>query len=141
MDLVYTIIFYVFCFISVYVQIFFLVTFFEKRRHIVHNPDNLDLLSYPTVTVAVPCYNEEETIDKTVKSLLSLDYPKDKIKIFVIDDGSIDNTWDVIQKFKDNPSIVLLKKENGGKHTAINLALEKTNSEFFGCLDSDSLVH
>lgn len=141
MDLVYTIIFYVFCFISVYVQIFFLITFLEKRRHIVHNPDNLELLRYPTVTIAVPCYNEESTIDKTVKSLFSLDYPKDKIKIFLIDDGSTDNTWSVIQQFKDNPSIILLQKENGGKHTALNLALEKTTAEFFGCLDSDSFVH
>lgn len=141
MDSAYTIIFYVFSFISVYVQIFFLMTFLEKRRHIVHNPENLELSSYPTVTIVVPCYNEEETIDKTVKSLLSLDYPKDKIKIFLVDDGSKDNTWSVIQEFKDNPSIVLLQKENGGKHTALNLALENTTSEFFGCLDSDSLVH
>ena len=141
MNSVYTIIFYVFSFISVYVQIFFLMTFLEKRRHIVHNPDNLELSSYPTVTIAVPCYNEEKTIDKTIKSLLSLDYPKDKIKIFIIDDGSTDNTWNVIQKFNDNTSVVLLQKENGGKHTAINLALEKTDSEFFGCLDSDSMVH
>jgi len=141
MESVYTVIFYVFCFISVYVQIFFLLTFLEKRRHIVHNPENLELDSYPTVTVAVPCYNEQGTIDKTVKSLLSLDYPKDKIKIFLVDDGSTDNTWNVIQEFKDNPSIVLLQKENGGKHTALNLAIENTTSEFFGCLDSDSLVH
>lgn len=141
MDSAYTIIFYVFCFISVYVQIFFLMTFLEKRRHIVHNPENLELDFYPTITIAVPCYNEQETIDKTVKSLLSLDYPKDKIKIFLVDDGSTDNTWSVIQEFKNNPSIVLLQKENGGKHTALNLALENTTSEFFGCLDSDSLVH
>jgi len=141
MESVYTVIFYVFCFISVYVQLFFLVTFLEKRRHIVHNPENLELSSYPTVTIAVPCYNEGATIDKTVKSLLSLDYPKDKIKIFLIDDGSTDNTWSVVQEFKDNPSIVLLQKENGGKYTALNLAIENTTSEFFGCLDSDSLVH
>ena len=141
MNSAYTLIFYVFCFISVYVQIFFLITFFEKKRHIVHNPENLELDSYPTVTIAVPCYNEEATIDKTVKSLLALDYPKDKIKIFIVDDGSTDNTWSVIQEFKDNPNIVLLQKENGGKHTAVNLALENTTSLFFGCLDSDSLVH
>ena len=141
MESIYTIVFYVFSFISVYVQIFFLVTFLEKRRQIVRHPDNLDLLSYPTVTVAVPCYNEEGTIEKTVKSLLSLDYPKDKIKIFLIDDGSKDNTWNIIKKFDNGLNIFSFKKENGGKHTALNLALEKTDSEFFGCLDSDSLVH
>lgn len=141
MDSVYTAIFYVFSFISVYVQIFFLITFLEKRRHIVHNPENLELETYPTVTIAVPCYNEEATIDKTVKSLLSLDYPKDKIKIFLIDDGSTDNTWNIIKSFEDGVNIFAFTKENGGKHTALNFALENTTSEFFGCLDSDSLVH
>jgi cellulose synthase/poly-beta-1,6-N-acetylglucosamine synthase-like glycosyltransferase len=117
------------------------VTFFDKRRHIIWSPKNIELTRYPTITIAVPVYNEESTIVKTVESLLSLDYPKDKLKIFIVDDGSKDNTWNVIQEFKDNPNIVLLQKENGGKHTAINLALEKSDSEFFGCLDSDSFVH
>jgi cellulose synthase/poly-beta-1,6-N-acetylglucosamine synthase-like glycosyltransferase len=141
MESVYTGIFYVFSFISVYVQIFFLMTFLEKKRHIVHHPDILELKNYPTVTIAVPCYNEEGTIDKTVKSLLSLDYPKDKIKIFLIDDGSKDNTWNIIKSFANDINIFAYKKENGGKHTALNLALEKSTAEFFGCLDSDSLVH
>jgi len=140
-DLFYNIAFYVFSFISVYIQVFFLVTFLEKKRHIVHNPENLELNSYPTVSIAVPVYNEENTISKTIKSLLSLDYPIDKVKIYIVDDGSKDRTWEVIQEFKDNPSIILLKKQNGGKHTAVNLALEKSDSEFFGCLDSDSYVH
>lgn len=141
MESFYTIFFYIFSFASVYVQIFFLMTFIEKKKKIVKNPENLDLDYYPTVTIAVPIYNEEKTIVKTVKSLLSLDYPKDKIQIFVVDDGSRDNTWNVIQEFKDDPNVILWKKENGGKHTAVNFALERTQADFFGCLDSDSLVH
>ncbi|ETB63614.1 TPA: hypothetical protein DIC38_03570 [Candidatus Nomurabacteria bacterium] len=141
MDSVYTVIFYVFTFISVYVQIFFLTTFLEKRKKIVKHPENLELSYYPTVTVTVPCYNEEKTIEKTIKSLLSLDYPKDKLKIFIVNDGSKDNTWEVVQQFKDDSNIVLINKENGGKHTAVNLAIEQSDAEFFGCLDSDSMVH
>lgn len=141
MDAVYTIIFYAFSFVSVYVQIFFLVTFFEKRKHIIRNPENLELAHYPSVTIAVPFYNEEKTITKTIKSLLSLNYPKNKLKIFLVDDGSKDNSWDVVQQFKNHPNIVLLQKKNGGKHTAVNWALERAGSEFFGCLDSDSFVH
>ncbi len=105
------------------------------------NPENLKLKHYPTVTVVVPCYNEEETITKTVNSLLGLDYPKNKLKLFLIDDGSKDNTWNVIKEFHNGENIFSYTKENGGKHTALNLVLEKTDSEFFGCLDSDSLVH
>lgn len=141
MDTAYTVIFYIFTFLSVYVQIFFLITFLEKRRQIVHHPDNLELLSYPTVTIAVPCYNEQATIEKTVNSLLELDYPKDKISIFLIDDGSKDNTWNIIKTFENNPSIHIFHKENGGKHTALNLALENSTAEFFGCLDADSFVN
>jgi cellulose synthase/poly-beta-1,6-N-acetylglucosamine synthase-like glycosyltransferase len=141
MDLAYTVIFYIFSFISVYVQIFFLLTFIEKKQHIVKNPKNLELLRYPTVTIAVPFYNEEATIVRTVKSLLSLDYPKNQLKIFLVDDGSKDNSWNVIQEFKNTNNVFLFQKKNGGKHTAVNLALERTDSEFFGCLDSDSSVH
>ena len=141
MDTAYTIIFYTLSFISMYVQIFYLSTYLDKKKKIVHNPEHLDLKRYPTVAITIPCYNEEKTITKTIKSLLALDYPKDKLKIYVVDDGSKDNSWNVVQEFKDNPSIVLIKKENGGKHTALNLVLEETDAEFFGCLDSDSLVH
>ena len=138
MDSVYTIIFYIFVFISVYVQVFFLVTFIEKRKKIIKHPDSIDLEHYPTV-IAVFATMKKNNI-KNTKSLLSLDYPRQN-KTFVIDDGSRDNTWNIVQEYRDNPSVVLIKKENGGKHTALNLALEKTDAEFFGCLDSDSLVH
>ena len=140
MDSVYSIIFYVFSFISVYVQIFFLLTFFEKRRHIKWSPKNITLSRYPTVTIAVPCYNESETIKKTIASLLALDYPKDKVTIFIVDDGSTDDTWEIIKGFENGNNIKVFHKENGGKHTAVNYALEKSTGEFFGCLDADSFV-
>ncbi len=136
----YFILFYAFIFLSVYVQVFFFVTFLEKRKSIIKHPEDLELKTYPTVTVAVPCYNEEKTLDNTVSSLLGLDYPKDKLTIFLIDDGSSDNTWQAMQKFEGNNNIKIFHKENGGKHTALNLALEKNTSEFIGCLDADSLV-
>ncbi len=141
MGVVYTVVFYFISFLSLYVQVFFLVTFLEKRRHIVKHPEDLDLDTYPSVTITVPCYNEEKTIEKTVNSLLALDYPKDKLMIFIVDDGSKDTTWNVIQQFKDNPNIKVFHKENGGKHTALNLGLEHVTSEFVGCLDADSFVH
>jgi biofilm PGA synthesis N-glycosyltransferase PgaC len=61
--------------------------------------------------------------------------------IFLIDDGSKDNTWELIQKLDNGTNVRAFHKENGGKHTALNLALEKNTSEFFGCLDADSFVH
>lgn len=96
--------------------------------------------AFPTAAVLVPCYNEERTVTKTLNSLLALDYPVDKFEILVIDDGSTDKTWEVLQQFKDNPRIKIFHKENGGKHTALNFGLEHTKSELIGCLDADSFV-
>lgn len=125
-------------FISLYFEIFLLATFLEKWREIWKKTENPIL--YPTVTVIVPGFNEEKTIAKTVNSLLSLDYPKEKLSIFLVDDGSTDSTWSVMQQFKENPMITLLQKENGGKHTALNLAIKNSSSEIVGCLDADSFV-
>lgn len=133
-------IFYILTFLSVYVQIFFLVTFFEKRKHLILRTGPIHLKKYPGVTIIVPCYNEEKTIYNTVRSLLALDYPKDKLKIIVVDDGSTDNTWGAIQRFAKNPSVEVFQKENGGKHVAVNFALERTTTPFVGGLDADSFV-
>jgi cellulose synthase/poly-beta-1,6-N-acetylglucosamine synthase-like glycosyltransferase len=95
---------------------------------------------WPSVTIIVPCYNEEKTVTKTILSLLALSYPKDKFKILAIDDGSTDNTLQILEQFKDNSQIEVYTKENGGKYTALNFALEKTTSEMVGCLDADSFV-
>lgn len=131
---------YLFAFLSVFIQVFFLVTFLEKNKKIIRREEKITLDNYPTVTVIVPCYNEEKTVEKTVESLLKLDYPSDKLSIFIIDDGSKDKTWEVIQKYSNYPQIQLFKKENGGKHTALNLGLEKNQADFVGCLDADSIV-
>lgn len=141
MEIAYTVIFYMFSFLAVYVQVFFFITFLEKRKSIVKHAPFIELKNYPTVTITVPCYNEEKTIDKTIESLLSLDYPKDKLSIFIVDDGSTDNTWNIIKKFENISNIKIFHQENGGKYTAMNLGLKNTTAEFFGCLDSDSFVH
>lgn len=141
MNLVYNTVFYTFAFVSVYIQMFFLVTYIQKRKNIVYSPEHLELGIYPTVTIMVPCYNEEKTLEKTIKSILSLDYQKDKLTIFIIDDGSKDGTWNLMQQYIGHPNIKIFHKENGGKHTALNLGLKNLESEFVGCLDADSFVH
>ena len=137
---IFNIIFYVLIFLSVYVQVFFFVTFLENRKKIVVRNGKIKLDQYPAVTIAVPCFNEEKTVEKTIQSLLSLNYPKDKIKIFIVDDGSTDNTWNIVSKFSNYPNIKVFHKENGGKYTALNLALKHAETDFFGGLDADSFA-
>ena len=135
------VIFYILIFLSVYVQVFFLITFIENRKKIVTRHGDVKLSFYPAVTVTVPCWNEADTVGKTVNSLLSLNYPKDKLKIFLIDDGSTDSTLNEINKFREYPNVTIFQKKNGGKHTALNLGLENLETDFFGCLDADSVAH
>lgn len=134
---------YIFLFIALYVEIFFLITYFELSSSAPLGGTTRDKrpFKFPSVSVIVPVWNEETTVLKTIFSLLKLNYPKDKLSIFIVDDGSTDNTWQVIQRFARNKQIKLLRKANGGKHTALNFALEFVNSDLVGCLDADSFVH
>lgn len=132
---------YPFIFLSMYFQILLLISFFENSKKI--KDEELQTIStYPTVTIAVPCWNEEKTLPGTLDSLLALNYPLDKLSIIVVDDGSKDSTLTIAQEYeKKYPSVIsALTKVNGGKHTAVNLALSKSTSNLFGCLDADSFV-
>jgi biofilm PGA synthesis N-glycosyltransferase PgaC len=144
---------YFFLFLTIYVEIILLTTYVVKRSEI-HEHGNNDvavLTRYPTVTIVVPCFNEEKTVRGTLESLAAIDYPKDKLKIIVVNDGSTDGTQQEIESFKksltDTSQIEIVNKENGGKFTALNVGIEKSkkifngeDSEFIGCLDSDSFV-
>ncbi|MFZ2049104.1 MAG: glycosyltransferase [Minisyncoccia bacterium] len=129
-------------FISLFFEIFVLITYFEAKEELKLEEDFLKrkIEHYPSVTIVVPGFNEGETVTATVNSLLSLDYPKDKLFLMLIDDGSTDNTFEVMNRFKDNPQIQIFKKENGGKFTALNFALERIKTDLIGCLDADSFV-
>ena len=125
-------------FISLYFEVFLLITFLERR------PDREPRIApkrFPTATIVVPCFNEERSLGKTVDSLMALEYPKDRLTVSLIDDGSTDSTWNVMQALQAKyPSVAIYHKENGGKHTALNFAIEHSDSEIIGCLDSDSTV-
>ncbi len=130
-------------FIALYFEVFLLITYFEnkERESKAITPFKTPKKNLPSVSVIVPVWNEENTVLKTIFSLLKLNYPKDKLKIYIVDDGSTDTTWKVIQRFVRNKQIVLLQKENGGKHNALNFALQYINTDLVGCLDADSYVH
>ncbi len=133
-------IFQILVFFSVYVQVFLFVTFLENKKKIIRREGPITLKNYPSVTVIVPCWNEERTIAKTVESLHLINYPKDKLKILLVDDGSTDGTWEIMQRFSNHPNVQIFRKKNGGKYTALNLGLANTKTEFLACLDADSIA-
>ena len=126
-------------FFGLYTSIYFLLILFERKGKIKKGETNI----FQKVTICVPCYNEEKTIIKTLKSLFNLDYPNNKLEIIVVDDGSGDFTYKKAKEFqKQNPNfnLKIFKKKNGGKYTALNLAIDKSTGDFFGALDADSFV-
>ncbi len=130
-------------FLSLYFQVFLMFTYvFQSDKE-----KNLDTIGAkrvpyaPTVDIIVPCYNEEKSVEKTIESLLALEYDSSKLRILVIDDGSRDKTWEIVQKYRDHSQIVLFQKINeGSKFSALNYGLARAHAEIVGCLDADSRV-
>lgn len=131
---------YVVLFLTIYFEAFALLTFLGRDARLRRARERI-LGACPKVAVVVPCFNEESTIEGTVESLLNLDYPKDKLELVLVNDGSTDGTRAVMDRYVGHPSITVIHKENGGKHTGLNIGFACTDAEFVGCLDADSFVH
>ncbi len=88
------------------------------------------------LTITIPCYNSEEYMDHAITSALA---GGDDIEIIIVDDGSIDRTFEIAQKYeKDHPDIVrAIHKENGGHGSAVNTGIENAKGIYFKVLDSD----
>jgi cellulose synthase/poly-beta-1,6-N-acetylglucosamine synthase-like glycosyltransferase len=127
-------------FISLYIVVFWILIFWEKGAK-----DKVrELKKFPFVSVCIPAYNEEKNIIETITSVLNLDYPKDKLEIIVVNDGSKDKTKEVVEKFikkSKHKIIILLNQINQGKAVAMNNALARAKGEYFVSLDADSIVH
>lgn len=137
-ELVYAVI----LFLAIYIQVFFLLIFFEHSQKV--SPKIKPLLlndeEKPTVSFLVPVWNEASTIQGTIKSILESKYPKEKLRIFIINDGSTDNTWDILQIYATHPQITLFNKPNGGKFTALNHALPYVKTELVFSFDADTII-
>ena len=130
---------YIFLFISLYIMIFWLITFMRCGDH---KKVKCPYAECPAVTIIVPCFNEEKTVARTLDSILALDYPMDLVTVLAVNDGSTDKTPQVLGQYaKQYKNITVLHKENdGSKFTALNYALDFTKTDLVGCLDSDSFV-
>ena len=94
----------------------------------------------PKVSIIVPVYNVEKYIDKCLSSLVN--QTLNDIEIIIVNDGSIDNSEQIILKYKEKyPSkIVYLKKENGGLSDARNFGMPYAKGDYIAFLDSDDYV-
>ena len=130
---------YAILFTILYFEVFLLITALEKAGK--REPEGHSKWArFPSVSVIIPCWNEERTIAKTIRSLLALNYPKNKLDIVVVDDGSTDKSAEIIERFNRHSNVKIFHQENSGKHAAVNLGIENTDSELVGCLDADCTV-
>ena len=93
------------------------------------------------LTIFTPTYNRKNELRDVYKSLL--EQTNKEFNWLIIDDGSTDNTEDLVNEWiKNNKiNIAYYKKENGGKHTAYNYALDKCDTDYmFVALDSDNTM-
>src|SRR3990167_1741584 len=124
---------YPFLFIAIFFESFVLVTLLSAPARSARGRF-MDAI-FPSVAIIVPCWNEEKTVAATCDSLLALDYPKDRLEIILVNDGSTDTTPSIMERFAKHPQVRIIHKENGGKHTAMNAGVALTNAELVGCLD------
>ncbi len=102
--------------------------------------DPLPLYETPMVSILVPCFNEADTIENTVKRLSELEYPN--YEIIAINDGSSDNTSEIIKELLnryDKLRFIDLK-ENNGKANALYLGLIAAKGEILMGVDSDAYI-
>ncbi len=91
------------------------------------------------VSIVVPVYNAQSTLDKCVQSIL--DQTLSDIEILLINDGSKDSSPELCDNFAlKYQNIKVFHKENGGVSSARNLGIEKAEGEFIGFVDSDDYV-
>jgi len=93
--------------------------------------------NYPAVTFLVPAHNEEKHIKKCLTAILNLDYPKDKLKVICINDGSTDRTLEICKSIKD-PRLKIINKPNTGKADSLNQGLKLVDTEYVVSMDADS---
>ncbi|MEO8231506.1 MAG: glycosyltransferase family A protein [Ignavibacteriota bacterium] len=100
---------------------------------------NDDLNNQPLVSIIIPCYNCEEFIEETLKSVLNQSYQN--FEVIIVDDCSTDNTLKLVQQYSDSDQrIKVYTIEHAGRPSVPrNFGVSKSSGEFIAFLDSDDL--
>ena len=107
----------------------------------------------PSVTIVIPCFNEERWIDRTILSCMNQHYPIDKLEVIVVDDCSTDRSVEVIRKTIEDLAAsedqrlnirgrltYLVQEKNAGKRAALCRGVDVAKGELVVFVDSDSFL-
>jgi cellulose synthase/poly-beta-1,6-N-acetylglucosamine synthase-like glycosyltransferase len=98
---------------------------------------------YPTCSILIPAHNEAKVIGKTIESMMKMEYPEGKLQIIVINDGSTDETKEIIEHYSAiDPRVELYdipKGEGGkGKSRTLNIGIRAAKGEVIAIYDADN---
>jgi cellulose synthase/poly-beta-1,6-N-acetylglucosamine synthase-like glycosyltransferase len=91
----------------------------------------------PKVSIVVPVHNESKNIESCLKCIFSSKYPKELYEVIVVDDGSTDDSVQLVRRFKD---VRLIRLNHKGKSAALNLGIKNCKYEIVLTLDADTLL-
>ncbi len=119
--------------------------FYRNDAHFeaIDSPDELITGAFePTVSIVIPCMNEEKSIAKTVTKSFEADYPEEKLEVIVINDGSTDHTLDVLRELQLRyPRLTVINwRKNHGKRHGMAEGFRRATGEIILQLDSDSYM-
>ena len=93
----------------------------------------------PEVSVVIPSYNHGRFIGRAVDSVLSSSFTE--LELVIVDDGSTDDTLDVLRPYRTHPQVRVRTQENRGAHAALNVGLSLAEGELLFVLNSDDAYH
>jgi hyaluronan synthase len=99
--------------------------------------------SWPMVSVIIPAFNEGPMVERSIRSVALCEYPKERLEIIVVDDGSRDDTFFHIQRLRrEHPALVKLVRFRGnkGKREALCAGFRAATGKIFVTIDSDSEI-
>jgi glycosyltransferase involved in cell wall biosynthesis len=101
-----------------------------------------DQKKYPRYSVIVPSYNRQEEIKELLESFTALDFDPERMELIIADDGSRDETGQLVESFRNRLSFPLhfYSQENQGPGAARNMGMEKARGNFYIFIDSDCTV-
>jgi hyaluronan synthase len=94
----------------------------------------------PSMTIVIPAMNEEQAIAATIEAVFAVDYPRELLDVYVVDDGSTDGTWREIQRAAVRyPQLHALRfSHNRGKRAAMAAGIRASSADLICFVDSDS---